>query len=121
MDAKFTPDYLLKADAWATQLGLEAAEKLAKADYLKELGKDILSSIMTDLEGSEKISESKLERLARKSEKWFEFRKGQLAAQEEAIVAKARAANAERHFHSIQSGLSYRKEELRRIDGERVS
>lgn len=116
MEFKFTPDYLLKADGWATQIGLEAAEKLSKADYLKELGKDLLSSIMSDLEGNEKISEAKLERLARRTDKWKEFREGQLQAQKEAIVAKARAANAERHWHSVQSGLSFRKEELRRIE-----
>jgi hypothetical protein len=123
MEPQITTDYLIKADHWAADLAKEAAEKIAKADQLKEVGKDLLASIKCEIDQAMagKHSQTALEDLARQTEKWREYRSGYFEANREAIIAKARAANAERHFHTIQSCLSYRKEELRRLDGERIS
>ena len=115
----FTPEALTQADYDASKCATEGVEVIAQAEILKELGKDLLSGIKTRLEKEhgKEISETRLERLARSTDEWSNFRRGQFAATKSAMAAKVRSHNAERRFEALQSGLSYRKEELRRLSG----
>ena len=120
MKAEFTLEYLTKADDWACRAAEKAVEAIATADALKEHSKDLLAAIMCrlDRDGTIKLSESKLERLARNTVEWKTFRSGQVSAMQEAVKAKQSATNAERHFETVRSGISYRKAELSRLGSD---
>lgn len=114
--AIFDIEYLAKADDWACRAASKAFEAVSISEALKENSKDLLAKIMCSLDvDDKKLSESKLERLARNSEEWLTFRKGQILAMQEAIKAKQSATNAERHFETVRSGISYKKAELSRL------
>lgn len=119
VEIQITPDYLMRADHEATKASEEAATHQAKSKNLYEHGKDLLASIMNRLENeSERKSTAELERLARDTQDWKNFRKGLFEANENAILSQVKATNAERHFDAVKSALSYRKEELKRMMGE---
>lgn len=116
----YTPDDLIKADHEASTAAAEAAPILAELEVYKETAKDLLEAIKARLSREavdKKLSGTALEMLARDTQDWKEFRDEQFKAIREAARAKVQATNAERHWHSIQSCLSYRKEEMKRLDG----
>lgn len=116
----FTPEYLARVDHWAQQATTEALLAEEEANILKETGKDLLASLMTEIairSPDAKISETSLERQARTMPRWETHRNGQFAAMRKAVDAMLRLRNAERHWATIQSGLSYRKQEMARISG----
>lgn len=87
-------------------------------DILHEHGKDYLEAIKNELDSTgEKIPETKLERMARSSDKWKQFREGQFEAIRIAGQAKMKYYSAVRYFDAIQSGLAYKRSELGRLGG----
>ena len=121
MKAEATPEHLAKADAWATKIAEESVDIIAQAEALKETAKDLLADIKNriakgDCDGK-RHTETELERLARSTEEWASFQSGFMAALKESLRSKVRCKNAERHWTTTQSMLSYRKAELERISG----
>jgi len=98
---------------WKTYKDYQKAQD--DADIIKETAKDFLASVMSEL-GQDR-SEVKLERLARGSEKWKEFRKGQFTAMRIAGEKKVKYFSALRYFDTIQSGLAYKRAELQKLGG----
>lgn len=116
--AEPTIEYLAKADDWATKAADLAIKDMVDAEMLKDTAKDVLAKIMSDLELERgETSEVKLERLARSTKNWRDYQYGKHEAIQKALRAKVRANNAERHFRTVQSMVSYRKEELSRVQG----
>ena len=113
----FTPEHLAKAATWATQVADKAVEHIAMLESLKEAARDMLSSLMSEIDmGLEKkMSEAQLERLARGTKKWAEFQNGRNEATKKALEWKVKVKNGERYWATCQSGLSYRKSEMERI------
>ena len=96
----------------------DAFRKYQKAkddlEILKDAKKDYLALCMTKVDkSSEKLSEAKLERLARTSDEWIEFMKGFDDAVREVGRCGVEYSNALRKWETIQSGLSYQKAELK--------
>lgn len=115
---EFTLEEFANAEFYCWQLFKEYQKAQDDMDILHEHGKDYLETIKTEIEvGEEKLSESKLERLARFSSKWSEFRRGEFEAIRVAGEAKAKYFSAVRYFEAIQSGLAYKRTELKRLDG----
>lgn len=113
-------EFTLEAFAKAEYGCHEAFQQYQKAqdnlDIIKEHGKDYLAVIMTKLDKSEeKLSESKLERLARSSKEWDVYREGLAQATKEAGEARVRYFSYVRYFECIQSGLAYKRTELRSL------
>ena len=75
---RFDLDEFQNAEYYYRQSLGEYVEADDDFDILDETAKDVLSEIMTSIEETEedKISETKLERLARADPKWKEFRRG---------------------------------------------
>lgn len=118
MNSEFHVDELTRAD----QRARVAADKSVKpnVDYeiLKDSEKDVLAAIMSKLESQyDKISETKLERIARVDNEWRIFKAGKSAALLAAKQSKIHADNCQREWETIRSLLSYRKEEMQRIHG----
>ena len=85
-------------------------------DILNDASKDILAVSMSELDKpEEKISEAKLERMARCSEAWKIHKRGLTAAIQIHGRAKAKYYSWVRAFDCIQSGISYRKAELQKL------
>lgn len=112
---EYTLEAFANAEYGCHEAFKEHQEAQDNLDILREHSKDYLAQLMTDLDDGSKISETKLERLARSSYKWKEFRKGVDEATRQAGIAKVRYYSYIRHFDCIQSGLSYRKEELKKL------
>lgn len=113
---EFTLEALAAADDKATKLAKESVIKMADVEEYREVSKDMLASIKTSLQPKDrKVSEVELERLARASDEWKEFRTEQLAKIKEGLIAKVRAENARRQVETIRSGLAYRRAELERL------
>ncbi len=91
--------------------------KQSTLDVLKSSEKDMLASIMCGIDTGDKIAESKLERLARASKDWRDFKAGLSQATRECGEARFKNDSARRHFDCIQSGLSFRREELKKLGG----
>jgi hypothetical protein len=113
-----TIEDLEKADDLAAKTAIASVESTWKYESLKESSKDFLAELMTGIakkSNGHKPSETELERLARASEDWKTFREGQFAAQHKALTEKVLAQNAQRHFDAVTSGLSWRREEFKRL------
>lgn len=87
-------------------------------EYLKEHGKDLLAAIMTESKGTEKISESALDRLARSSKKWRTHRAGEHAARKKRNELRFKSRAAQRYFDCIQSGLAFKRSDLKRLGAQ---
>lgn len=114
----YKPEDLIKAAHDAGAANEDSVEPIHKAEWLKETGKDLLAKLMTNITTQHKMSEAERERIARGSEEWEEFRIGQELAIKAGLLAKIKAQNAQRLFEAIQSALSYRKEEMRKLGGQ---
>ena len=116
-DVEYSLEAFAKAEHWVWEAFKEHQKAQDDLEILKEMGKDILASIMTHISTEEKTSETKLERLARSSKDWATYRNGWFAAVKAAGEAKVRYQTAQLQWSTIQSGLSYRKEELKKLGG----
>lgn len=113
---EFTLEAFAKAEYGCHEAFQEYQQAQDSLDLLKEHAKDYLAILMTKLDRpEERLSESKLERLARSSKEWSDFRLGLAEATREAGTARVRYFSYIRYFECIQSGLSYKREELRRL------
>lgn len=106
----------------AEYLFREAVAKHLETDdmywRLEDMGKDVLANIMDRLDKlHDKISETKLERLARTHEEWKTYKEGLYAARFERGKAKARFIQAERYWATLQSGLAYKRDEMHHMHG----
>lgn len=115
-----TIEDLEKADHSAADMASKSVESTWKADMLREDSKDMLAVIMTRIKRETvrqdgKVSEAELEREARATKEWKDYRNGQFEAQHQALEDKVKAQNAQRHFEAVQSALSYRREEFKRL------
>lgn len=115
---EFTLEFFEKAEYWAWKSMVAYQEAEDKVNILKESEKDLLAQYMSDMEAAsdeEKISEAKLERMARTCDDWKTHR----AALAEAIRARGEARvkhlSAVRAWECCQSGLSYKKAELSKL------
>lgn len=114
---EYTLEAFAKAEHWCWLAQKKMQESLDDADILKENSKDVLAQIMTDIENTDpekKWAATELERLARSSEKWKKYREGQFKAQYQAGVDKVKYQSAVRYWETIQSGLSFKKTEMKR-------
>lgn len=89
---------------------------------LEEMAKDVLAGIMDRIEkgiiaDGDKISENKLERLARCDPEWLTYKQGLYEARIEAGRAKARFVQAEKYWATLQSGLAYKRDEMMHLHG----
>lgn len=117
MIKEYKPEDLIQAAHAANKLAEDAVEPMWKAEMLREDSKDVLAREMTEIKETRvgvKISEVELERLARSTVSWMKYRTGQFQAMREAASAKVKAQNAKLLFDSIQSGMSYEKERMKR-------
>lgn len=90
----------------------------AEAEVIKEMSKDVLAQVMKKLDDAQKKkSVAELERLARCTEEWSEFRSGQWAAIRKEGEKKSSMLAAKTAWDTIQSGLSYKKAELAKLSG----
>jgi hypothetical protein len=92
----------------------------AEAEIVKEMSKDVLASIMSEIEvlsATKKMSAVELERRARGLPQWDDFRKGQWAATRKEGQTKAAMLSAKTAWDTIQSGLSYMKTSLGKLGG----
>lgn len=103
----------------AEHLFREAVGEYLKAEdeytILDDMSKDVLASIMTKYEklnDGEKISETKLERLARVDPEWKTYKEGLYEARRNRGVAKARLMKAEKYWATLQSALAYKRDEM---------
>lgn len=116
---EFTPEYLLKVDEWTRKSHREATKANDDYEILKEIGKDILADLMTKEEKAcgleKKTSEVQLERLARGTKEWKEHREAYYQAKKLAGELNVKAKSFQRLWETIQSGMSYKKMEIQRI------
>ena len=100
----------------------------AVADYLvaddefwvlDKMEKDILDQIKDkiDKEEPEKISEVKLERLARNHTEWKEYKEELYAARRNRGQKKVRYVQADKYWQTLQSGLAYKRDEMIHLSG----
>lgn len=120
MTETYTPSMLVQSAHDANRAAEDSIKAKQEAEIYKEDAKDVLAQIMTDIKASEevKISEAELERRARSSPEWKEFREEQYAAIKESIQKTVIAQNKRLYFDALQSALSYQKAEFSRLGGE---
>ena len=87
---------------------------------LDEDKKNYLSALMTDIEAAdwnkdEKISEAKLERLARASREYRDYVKNLVIAKGEELRAKVRYDNARDYYEAGRSQESTEREKIRHL------
>jgi hypothetical protein len=94
-------------DAWI--------EAKLKADTLEEDAKSFLASIINELEEkeSEKISEAKLERLARGSKEYRQYIFGMCVARADALKKKVRFDALEKLFDARRSEKAFQRETVK--------
>lgn len=116
-----TPDEFPRAELLFREAVKEHLEKQDIFYNLEEMGKDVLASIMGRIEKAqprdEKISESKLERLARCDKDWTDYKEGLYQARLDAGRAKARYVQADRYWQTLQSALAYKRDEMAYLRG----
>jgi hypothetical protein len=97
--------------------GQEWVKAKLKADQLDEGCKNFLCALMTKIEeaaSDEKISDTKLERLARSSTTFQDYVKGMCAARAEMLSKKVRFDALDRYYEAKRSGLSFEKEIIKK-------
>lgn len=104
----------MEANHEASQSADKAATSTAQYENLKELSEDVLAEIKDSYRTGGKASEAMLERLARCTDRWKVHRQGLHAARIKAYEEKIKAKNAERAWMTIQSGMSYLRESIKR-------
>lgn len=116
----YTPSMLVQAANDANMSAEDSIKATQGMEVFKEMAKDVLAKIMCEIKSTKegKVSEAELERLARASSDWEEFRGDYYAAIKAGIEAKVKAQNARLYFEAVQSALSYQKEEFKRLGGE---
>jgi hypothetical protein len=117
MIADYSLEYLAQVDDLCGKAEERSSKAVEESDRLDELAKDMLASLMSKIDAqgdSVKLSELKLERLARTSREWTQFQNGRFAARSKAAEYKVKAKVLDRHWQSVVSGLAYKREELRR-------
>ena len=84
---------------------------------LDESKKNFLASLINDMERQSegKLSESKLERLARGSKDYINFITGLCVARTEELRAKVKYDNALDLFRAIQSAQAFEREKLKHL------
>jgi signal recognition particle GTPase len=108
---KWVIEYQAAGQAWV-------AAKL-KADQLDEFSKSLLSKIMnafeeTAIEAKEKITESKLERLALGSGQYIDHVKAVVLAKSDMLSKRVRFDAMDKWFEAKRSGLSFEKEIIKK-------
>jgi len=101
-------EYQAAGQAWV-------AAKL-KADQLDEGQKNYLSALMNNLErnATEKLGESKLERLARGSEDFTAYTRQMCQARADMLSKRVRYDALDKWFESKRSNLSFEKEVIKK-------
>ena len=117
MDIKFSLEAFRQAAYDCEKAEYEYLQAETDADLIKKQGENYLAVLkQTILAGLEqKVSESRLEREARCTESWKVYFKGYEEACRKAATLKAQYKAAERRWETLRSGLSFRREELKRI------
>lgn len=116
--AEFTLEAFSMAEyfAWKADRDFQAADE--EWEFLKEHGKDLLAALMTKEKGTEKISETALERLARSGQEWRSHRDGEHAARKKRNELRFKSRAAERYWATIQSGLAFKRSDLKRLGAQ---
>jgi hypothetical protein len=117
MIADYSLEYLAQVDDLCGKAEERSSKAVEESDRLDELAKDMLASLMSKIDAqgdSVKLSELKLERLARTSREWTQFQNGRFAARSKAAEYKVKAKVLDRHWQSVISGLAFRREEIKR-------
>ncbi len=97
--------------------GQEWVEAHAQWIQLDESKKNYLASLQNDMEKQSegKLSEAKLERLARGSKDYTDFITGLCVARTEELRAKVKYDNALDLFRAIQSAQAFEREKLKHL------
>jgi hypothetical protein len=107
---KLVTDIQMAGKAW-----IDAKEK---ADQLDADEKNLLASLMNDLEKKEfagqKVSDAKLERLARGGEAFRTYVRGRIMAQTNALRLKVRYENLDKLWESKRSDQSTERQKIAR-------
>ena len=113
---KFTLEAFAQAEHWVWEAFKVYQTASDNYEVKKDLAKDILASIMSDLDRPmEKVSEAKLERMARATDKWQKY-KDELKALLIAFgEAKVKYLSTVKHWDTIQSGLAYKRVEMKKL------
>jgi hypothetical protein len=95
--------------------GLEWVEAKLKCDQLEADEKNFLAALINAIEKaeSEKISESKLERLARAEPEFRDYCRAVAMARAEMLRKKVRYDGLEKLFEAARSKLSFQKEQFK--------
>lgn len=117
---EFSLSAFAKAEYYCWKADRDLQEAREEYEFLKEHGKDLLASLMTDIqkETKDKVSEVALERLARAGEKWQQHRAGEHAARKKMNELQFKSRAAQRYFDCTQSGLSFKRAEMTRVGGQ---
>jgi len=115
----FTPETLYEANHKASEAATEAAGLQAEYDRLVDASEDILARLKSKLEekAGGKVSEARLDRLARCLPEWTEHVNELERVRERYYISKTEAKNGERSWQTIQSAISYLKELVKRDVG----
>lgn len=86
------------------------------ADQLSEGQKNYLASLINELEkqSGEKVSESKLERLARGSKEFIDYTNRMCLAISDMLSKRVRYDAMEKFFEAKRSGMSFEKEVIKK-------
>lgn len=115
---KFDLDTFAKAEHWTWQAFVAYQEAADDLEIIESHAKDMLAKIMTDIRKASKelkISEAALERMARASEEWEVYQTGHEEALKKAGKLKVKYKSAERYWDTIQSGLAFKRAEIKKI------
>lgn len=120
MSQTYSPSMLVQAANDANMAAEDSIKATQGMEVFKEMAKDVLAKIMCDIKAERegKTSEAELERLARASSDWEEFRGEYYTAIKAGIEAKVNAQNKKLYFDALQSALYYQGQELKRLGCE---
>lgn len=117
---EYTTDCFTDAEHWCW-VGFKKFQKASDTlDILKEHSKDYLAVLMTqkELERPDiKLSDTKLERLARAGDAWKKNREEYADAVQKYGEARVTYYTAVRFWDTVQSGLAYNRESLKKLGG----
>jgi len=81
-------------------------------DRLNDIKDDFLDSLINELDNGV-MTEMKLKRLARGTEKWKAFKTGLQAAKDKKIELSTELKNKRNHYNTVERGMSYRRDEMK--------
>lgn len=112
---RYTEDYLAEMDDNAAKAAEAYQDYVYQLKIFEGVCKDFLSALKMEIRKEiGDTSDAELETRARASNRWKEFRHEQFKALKEAGRRSVRWENAQRRWETARSGLSLRREEVKR-------